>query len=258
MTPAQSDPVDTIVQRLLRAHQGDALADDQAVQGLITTEAQAYDAQDRLLVALGDTAACARHWKSGAPTRVDAPKHAPLPSMRIRASGDSVSDLRLGHRLFEAEVALRIGREVSHIEAQQIGLEDAWTLLDGMCVSIEVLDSRWRSGRRAAPLLKQADLLMHGALVLGAFVPFAPRAWDQQACRVRIGAADELLFRGSLGIGDPIWVLPAWMRHATRHGASIAPGNVVSTGSWCGVLEVPEGEHVSVEFPGIGTATVRL
>ncbi|QHE87268.1 fumarylacetoacetate hydrolase family protein [Hydrogenophaga sp. BPS33] len=262
MTPIQTgamDTVDTVVQSLLRVHQGGPLADDQAHQGLLHTEEQAYAAQDCLLAALGASpGACPMHWKSGAPTRVDVSKHAPLPARGVRKSGSDVGDLRLGHRLFEAEVALRVGREVSPKEAQRIGLEDAWTLLDGMCVSIELLDSRWRGGREAPLLLKQADLLMHGALVLGDFVPFSARAWSQQDCRVRIGDAAVQTFRGSLGIGDPAWVLPAWMRHATRHGASMAAGTVVSTGTWCGVLEVPEGQAVTVEFPGIGTASLTL
>lgn len=253
-----TDAIDTTVQHLLLAHQGGALADDQALQGLITTEDQAYAVQDRLLVALGEPAACPPHWKSGGPSRANALKHAPLPPKGVRTTGASVSDLHLHHGWFEAEVALRIGREVKANEAQRITLEDACALLDGMCVSIEILDSRWRGARKAAPLLKQADLLMHGALVLGAFVPFSPRAWDQQACHVRIGSADAQTFLGSLGIGDPAWVLPAWMRHATRHGASIPGGTVVSTGSWCGVLDAPAGERVAVEFPGIGTAAVRL
>lgn len=258
MSTASTDSIDTIVQSLLRVHRGGPLADDQALQGLISSEAQAYAVQDRLLAALGDTAACPRHWKSGAPTRVDASKHAPLPSRGVRSTGASVNDLQLRHGLFEAEVALRIGREVTPNEALQIGVEDASALLDGMCVSIELLDSRWTSARTAAPLLKQADLLMHGALVLGDFVPFAARAWDQQACLVRIGEADAHPFRGTLGIVDPAWVLPAWMRHATRHGASIPKGTVVSTGTWCGVLQARAGEPVTVEFPGIGTATVQL
>lgn len=253
-----TDAIDATVQRLLLAHQGGALADDQALQSLIISEAQAYAVQERLLVALGEPAACPPYWKSGAPSRAQAMKHAPLPSQRVRPTGASVGDLHLRHRWFEAEVALRIGREVTANEAQGITLEDACALLDGMCVSIEILDSRWLGARKAAPLLKQADLLMHGALVLGAFVPFAPRAWDQQVCHVRIGSADALTFLGSLGIGDPAWVLPAWMRHATRHGASIPRGTVVSTGSWCGVLDAPADARVAVEFPGIGSATVPL
>ncbi len=253
-----ADPVDTVVQSLLRVHRGGPLADDAALEGLITSEAQAYAVQDRLLETIEGNAAGARHWKSGAPTRADAPKHAPLPSGRVRNTGADVSDLRLRHHWIEAEVALRIGREITPQQARQIAHEDASALIDGMCVSIELLDSRWRGARNAAPLLKQADLLMHGALVLGDFAPFEARAWGQQTCQVRIGSNDEKVYVGTLGIVDPAWVLPAWIRHATRNGAAIRAGTVVSTGTWCGVLEAPAGARVTVAFPGIGAATVQL
>jgi 2-keto-4-pentenoate hydratase len=257
MTP-ETDPVEATVQSLLHARRGGPPADDQAFQGRITSEEQAYAVQELLLVALGESPGAPRTWKSGAASRSEPLKHAPLPAVGVRPAGISLSDLHLRHRWFEAEVALRIGREVTPDEAQQLTLADAPALVDGMCASIEILDSRWRGARSAAPLLKLADLLMHGALVLGDFVPFSPRTWDQQECRVRIGHAEQSSFRGTLGLGDPAWVLPEWMRHVTRHGASIARGTVVSTGTWCGVLDAQAGELVAVEFPGIGSASVQL
>jgi 2-keto-4-pentenoate hydratase len=255
---AEPDPVDAAVQGLLRARSSGSPADDQAFQGRITSEEQAYAVQDRLLQALGDASACPRYWKSGAPSRAEQLRHAPLPAAGVRPAGASLGDLGLGRCWIEAEVALRIRREVKPGEARQLALEDASALVDGMCVSIEVLGSRWAAARNAAPLLKLADLLMHGALVLGDFVPFLPRAWDQQECRVRIGEADWRSFRGSLGLRDPAWVLPVWMRHASRNGAAIAAGTVVSTGTWCGMLEAQAGDRVAVEFPGIGAASAQL
>jgi 2-keto-4-pentenoate hydratase len=105
---------------------------------------------------------------------------------------------------------------------------------------------------------KLASLLLHGALVLGDFVPFLPCAWHEQECRTQIADTEARLFRGSLGIGDPAWVLSAWMRHATRSGAAIPANTVVSTGTWCGVLDARVGDFVKVVFPGIGCASVQL
>ena len=102
-----------------------------------------------------------------------------------------------------------------------------------MCVSIELVDSRWSEALEAPALAKLADLQSHGALVLGAWQPFPARDWAAQICRVRIGARPALRFQGTHSMGDPAWLLPAWLRHATqrrpdgarRHGASPpAPG----------------------------------
>ena len=94
--------------------------------------------------------------------------------------------------------------------------------------------------------------------MLGAFVPWAPRDWAAQVCRVRIGGADWQAFTGTHTLGDPAWLLPQWLRHATRNGRAVPAGAVVTTGTWCGLLEAHPGERVEVEFPGIGRAAVQL
>jgi len=41
---------------------------------------------------------------------------------------------------------------------------------------------------------------------------------------------------GTHSLRDPAWVLPQWLRHATRHGATLPAGTVVTTGTWAGVV----------------------
>ncbi len=252
--------LDNLVQSLLRAHQGGPTVDDQAAQVLVTSLEQAYALQEQLYAALGHALGVARYWKSGGPSRSDPMRHAPLPLAGVRPSGNALEGLHLRHRWIEAEVALRLGQHVTPDMAQRLTPQDAHALVDALCVSIEVVDTRWASARNAPPLLKLADLLVHGALVLGDFVPYAPfrsHDWAGQECRVRIGKTAHN-YRGSLGVGDPAWVLPDWLRHVTRHGASVPAGTVVSTGTWCGLLEAEAGDEVGVDFPGIGVTTLRF
>jgi len=75
---------------------------------------------------------------------------------------------------------------------------------------------------------------------------------------VRIGAQGAQAFVGTHAMADPAFVLPAWLRHATRHGAVVAAGTVVTTGTWCGILHARAGDTVDVRFDGIGAARVRL
>ena len=127
-----------------------------------------------------------------------------------------------------------------------------------MTVSIEIVDSRWKQARSAGPLLKLADLQSHGALVLGAWRPYAARDWSTQRCEVRIGDVGPQAFTGTHSLGDPTWLLPQWLQHVTRNGATVPQGTVVSTGTWCGLLEARRGDMVRVAFDGIGDAEVRL
>ena len=66
------------------------------------------------------------------------------------------------------------------------------------------------------------------------------------------------MFRGTHPVADPVFVLSAWLRHATRHGAVVPAGSVVTTGTWCGLLHAQHGDEVEVAFERIGQASVQL
>jgi len=222
--------------------------------------AAAYAVQDQVARALdwfGD--APARYWKSGGPSREAELAHAALPSAGVWPSGMQAGDWPFVLRGIEAEVALRLREPVDAARAAALTHATALALIDSMCVSIEVVDSRWREGLQSPPLAKLADLGCHGALVLGPWVAFdAGRDWSAQTLRVRIGREAAQVFKGSHALGDPAFVLPAWLRHATRDGAVLAAGSVVTTGTWCGLLMAAKGDEVRVEFDGIGSAKVQL
>lgn len=201
----------------------------------------------------------ARHWKSGGASRSVALSHAPLPPSGVWSSPADARTWPFTLRGIEAEVALRLREPVDADQAAALDLDSARALVDAMCASIEVVDSRWLEGLDAPPLAKLADLLCHGALVLGPWVDVdAARDWSCQACRVRVGTQAPQTFRGSHALVDPFFVLPAWLRHATRDGAVLPAGSVVTTGTWCGLLHAQPGDEVEVVFDGVGAASVRL
>lgn len=221
------------------------------------TEA-AYAVQDGVARELGwFGAAPAQHWKSGGPSRVQPLTHAPLPPEGVWPSGHDARAWPFHWRGIEAEIALRLARDVDAALAQRLEFVAATALVDALCVSIEVVDSRWTEAREAPPLARLADLQSHGALVLGAWQPFVPHDWAAQVCRVTIGAVEHR-FEGTHSLADPAFVLPAWLRHATRGGRTLPAGSVVSTGTWCGLLFAVAGERVRVDFDGLGHAEVHL
>ena len=220
---------------------------------------QAYAVQDAVAASLGWFAdGPARHWKSGGASRQATLTHAPLPPAGVRASGASYTDITLHSCGIEAEIALRMRKDVTPDIASRLTPDDAASLVDAMTVSIEIVDSRWQEGSQAPALLRLADSQSHGALALGAWVPYAAREWRAQRCEVRIGSQASVSRTGTLSIGDPTWLLPMWLRHATRHGNTVPASTAVTTGTWVGVLPAQRGDVVSVEFPGIGRATVQL
>lgn len=247
--------IDTAVQALVQARQT-----QRATAALpLPDAAAAYAVQDgvaRAFAWFGDR--MPRHWKSGGPSREAVLTHAALPPQGV---WDSPADARAWPfrlRGIEAEVALRLARDVDAVLAANLNPNRAGALIDAMCVSIEIVDSRWVEGLDAPALAKLADLQSHGALVLGTWVPFVARDWSAQVCRVQIGALPPVERRGSHALADPLFVLPAWLRHATQGGRGVPAGTIVTTGTWVGILHAAAGDLVSAEFTGIGQASVQL
>lgn len=254
--PEPIDSVHAVAQALLQARQGGPGANANAFA--ITTPQQAYQVQALVLRALDGHDGPHRYWKSGGPSREATLTHAPLPAVNVWTSPADARDHPFRLRLIEAEVALRLGRDVTPADAAAVTPADARAWVEAMAVSIEVVDLRWQQGTQAAPLAKLADLQAHGALVIGDWRPFEARDWAAQACTVQIGQAEPQRFRGTHSLGDPAWLLPTWLRHLTRDGATVPRGTVVTTGTWCGMLPAQKGDLVQARFEGIGSASVQL
>jgi len=219
----------------------------------------AYAVQKGVAAALGGFAdGGPAYWKSGGASRESLQTHALLPSRGVHASPADGTGLPLVMRGIEAEIALRIGRDVDAATADGFDIDTARAWVDAMCVSIELVESRWVEGLEAPPWAKLADMQSHGGLVLGEWVPFRTCDWSRQFCRVTLGDRPTVERRGSHAMGDPAFVLPAWLRHATRDGALVRQGTVVTTGTWCGVLYASGGELVVADFPGLGQASIQL
>ncbi len=251
--------IDDLADALVRARRENTLAQAAPLAGALTNAADAYAVQQQVARALGwFEGASPQYWKSGGPSRDAVLTHAPLPPAGVWTSPAASGAWPFQLRGIEAEVALRLARDVDGALAATLDASSASALVDAMAVSIEVVDSRWREGLDAPALCKLADLQSHGALVLGPWMPFDARDWSAQYCRVQIGTQPPVERRGTHSLGDPAFLLPAWLRHATREGRGLAAGTVVTTGTWVGILHAAAGDLVTAEFPGIGRASVQL
>ncbi len=251
--------IQTVAGALITARRDRTPCNAQPFADTLQTSQEAYAVQAAVVQVLdGAGPVIARHWKSGGPSREATLTHAPLPSAGVHASPADMRDLHFNLRLIEAEVALRLGQAVTPAQAATLTPEAASNLLDGMTVSIEVVDSRWQDLPQVPALLKLADMQVHGALALGAWVPFVARDWAAQTCEVTIGSQAPQHFAGTHSLRDPAWLLPTWLRHATRDGQTVPAGTVVTTGTWCGMLKAQAGDVVTARFAGVGEAQVQL
>jgi 2-keto-4-pentenoate hydratase len=254
-----STGIEMVARALVTARRNHRAADAALLNDALDSAAQAYAVQDLVAREMGWLPqGVPPFWKSGGPSRDALLTHAALPDQGVQPSPADMRDRPFCLRLVEAEIALRLARDVNAPEAAALTHDSAAPLVDAMAVSIEVVDSRWQQAAQAPALLKLADLQSHGALALGAWRPFAARDWSTQACSVQIGGRPIAQFKGTHALGDPAWLLPIWLRHATRNGEEVQAGTVVTTGTWCGMLPAAAGELVIVHFEGVGEASVQL
>ena len=184
-------------------------------------------------------------WKAGGKDPMTA---APLPL--VLGSGSTWQPGATQGLLMEAEVAFRLGRTPA-------SAADVVACISTMCVSIEMVGTRMVGGFAAPSPWKTADQQMHGVLVGGAEIPFAPRNWAEQACTVTINGAVQAQVKGTHPNGHAPHPLPWLFDHGRARGRDLQAGTLVTTGAWV-VLKAAPGDLIEVAFEGIGGASVRV
>ncbi|MFT7772879.1 hypothetical protein [Roseateles sp.] len=172
----------------------------------VRDEADAYAVQDGVARTLGWTL---NRWKSGGAGPQGPFTHSPVNPV----AGTALLGV-------EAEVALRL---------------DASGAPEAMCIAVELVASRWEEGMAAPDLLRMADHQSNAGLLLGPWQPLRALEWAQLEWRLALPGRSDIVHRGGHSLANPAGVLPAWLRHATRHGATVQAGTVVTTGAWGGL-----------------------
>jgi 2-keto-4-pentenoate hydratase len=241
-----------IAQRLLaarRTRRPIAAAEHDGPQDIAT----AHDVQWTVTRALAAGQRVA-HWKVGAATCDETPLAAPIPPPRVLPSPARWIDGPVSALSIEAEVAFRVARDIDTAQAATLTPAQAF---DRVLVTIEVCDTRLADAN-PAPMWKLADSLSNAGLVVGA-EGVAPNAVDYAAlhCEVQVDGVVAFDGTGTHPLRDPRVLLPWFLTHAVAR-APLRAGDIVTTGSWCGMLPVRAGSRVVVRFAGVGSAEVTF
>jgi 2-keto-4-pentenoate hydratase len=202
--------------------------------GTVQTEADAYAVQDGVAAALGWPLT---RWKSGGAGAQGPFSHSPVNPVAGTAP--------LG---VEAEVALRVARDITPADAH--GPLDG--VVDAMCIAVELIASRWVEGLDAPALLRMADHQSNAGLLLGDWQPYRALDWALLDWRLTLPGQPDIVRRGGHSLADPAAVLPAWLKHVTRHGRTVPAGTVVTTGAWGGLHALTGVAHGTLRIEGLG------
>lgn len=238
MTPLPlPTPVQALVDALADSHRTGRRLDARDWANALTCDDDAYAVQAGVAAALGWRPEA---WKSGGATPAGPFGHSPVSLM----PGPALLGV-------EVEVAFRLGRDVTPAQARAAGAADA---VDAVCAAIECLGSRWLQGLAAPERLRMADFQSNAGLLLGAWQAWPPAQaldWPQRRWTLTLEGQAPLTRRGGHAMGDPAAVLPAWLRHATRDGATVAAGTVVTTGAWAGLHACAAGARGVLQLEGL-------
>lgn len=198
-------------------------------------------------------------WKVGSKSTSGGPiTGALLPEDGLFASGSQVEILEYPQPILELEIAFRLNREFVARE-QAYSDEEVLSSIGSMGATIEVVSSRFASWPKIEPLLALGDLLNHGALIVGEFVPYdAEFPFLRPALTFSYSGESIVPGAGGNPAGDPRRLLSWVVNHHTQNGQNVTPDLVITTGSYTGMYQTQGPGVAAGEIAGLPPITVEL
>lgn len=190
-------------------------------------------------------------WKVGAPPS-GAFTCAPLPASHVMASPARVTQAECPDRGVEAEIAVRMGRDLPPRDAPY-SREEVLAAIASAHPAIELLQSRYRDVDAVDPHSGLADALSHYGLVVGAAIP------DWQAIDLAAESVGvlvdgvEVKRRTGNPAGEMIRLVVWLANEGARWAGGLKAGQMVTTGSWTGKDTIPAGGTVLMRFERCGS-----
>jgi 2-keto-4-pentenoate hydratase len=249
---ARDDASARLSNMLIAAHASGECIPEFAETAIVISQADAYRVQAAVAKQIGATAG----WKVGRKTPAAVPVFAPLFENRIYPSGATLprGDFRLW--LLEAELVFRIGQNLPPEDAPY-GRQEIFDAIDDVSAAFEIIDSRFAAWPDLTPQLLVADLLSHGAMVIGSGISPPPGTSFERA-KVRLNV-DEIVAveqEGGNPAGDVVELVIWLANHLASGGVGLRAGDLVTTGSYTGMTHLAPGGYAEASFAGVGSVAV--
>jgi 2-keto-4-pentenoate hydratase len=158
----------------------------------------------------------------------------------------------------ETEVAFRLGRSLPP-RATPWTREEVTDAVAECVPAIELVATRYADMTAVSLLEAMADNVAHAGLILGAPVAdWRERDLNDLTVHQSAGGVTQVARRGANPAGDPLLSLTRLANHLHAFGLQLEAGQVVTTGSWTGLLWVPGGQRIIGGFEGLGEVVVEL
>lgn len=245
--------VEDVVRRLVAARSGAVLPLGSVEP---TTLEEVFAVQEATVAALGGCGG----WKVGAVSPTAAPTWAPIPLLGLRADGEPWVSTAPWVAV-EVEVAFRVARTIDSDLADRLTEGTAFDeAFDAAMVAVEIVETRLDEWTAAGPLAKAADLFSHGGLIVGPCVPRHAVDVDIASMIARLQIAQDPPIETIAGnpAGDPRRLLAPLARHCLERGLPLRPGQIVTTGSCTGMVEIRPPSDLTATIAGLGRSRTEV
>ena len=219
-------------------------------------EAEAYAIQGLVLTESNDTIG---GWKVGA-KGADAPINGGLlPRKGIHRSGVVLQKTDFQWVGLELEIAFVLGRDFAATAAPYTEAEILDSIVS-MQPTIELVTSRIRPNPENPRIWAVADLLNHGALIVGDTVPYDPTypflspalTWTFNGQDIRPSATT------ANPAGDPRRLLAWTVNHCCAQGWDFRKEMIITAGTYTGAFKTSEAGEAIGNFAGLGEVRLAL
>lgn len=197
-------------------------------------------------------------WKVGMDDSLNLPIVAPILPSKLFQNGSTIKLRDFNEVGLEAELAYVFSEPLTPKE-ENYSEREIRAAISGICITIEILDSRLVNWRNESIYWKLADNQLNGALVVKN-IDTNWEAIDYSAQSVTLSIDGNVVISdmGSHTTVDPFKTVVATANEVIKRYGSIKKGDVITAGSWTVPYFVNYACLVEVDFQGIGNATVRI
>lgn len=219
----------------------------------LESRSQAYAIQELVAHKLGPRCG----WKFGlddAKTTIAAPLYKDL----THPSPGHLKRSSFNRLLVEGELALVFADSLPPRDARY-EVPEIIAAVESVHAAIEIVDSRFSAWPNVDPLWLLADGMSHGCFVLGSGIPLADRSLlDHGQYELVVDGGTLCRGHGAHPQGDPFASI-AWLAtRLSRQGRGIIAGEILTTGTFTGVVPLEAGQSATVSFQGIGNCSVLI
>jgi 2-keto-4-pentenoate hydratase len=221
-----------------------------------STAADAYEIQRLTLDVIGPIGG----WKVGAPGPDAPPSCAPMPKSGLHTGPAQLPNDAFTTRDIESEIAFVLRHDLPPRETAYIA-SDIRDAIATCHPGIEVLQSRFADPAEIDPLSHLADLIRHGAYILGPPIPDWQRIdfTHVEVCQTIAGpGVSNEIRRTANPAGDMIRLIVWLANEGATWAGGLRAGQILTTGSWTAATPAPAHADVTAHFTGLGRVSLRF